>query len=248
MSAPTPIRVLGPQFAPSWHRPQFRYFAPVEGAEGKPNEDPKPDDDLGFPKDTPVEQMKPEEQAAYWKNQSKTQQKAREDAEKARKAYEAFGTPDELQSAKDAAEKARLDALGDSERALEEAKNAGRAEGIAQTANQHLASGVRGMLVAITKTADESFEDAVARVDAAIGFADLTKFIGDDGELDAAKVQTFAQSTGSAGGNGPQSGGNNWGDRFRHDHDGRVTPTPGSTGSVASMEQAAYDAMKPKTA
>lgn len=26
--------ILGPQFAPAWHRPWFRYIAPVDGAEG----------------------------------------------------------------------------------------------------------------------------------------------------------------------------------------------------------------------
>lgn len=30
---PNSPRILGPQFAPSWHRPQFRYIEPVPGAE-----------------------------------------------------------------------------------------------------------------------------------------------------------------------------------------------------------------------
>ena len=246
MSAHTPIRVLGPQFAPYWHRPQFRYFAPVDGGEGANNDTHNDGADLGFPKETPVEQMTPDQQAAYWKNQSKVQQSARETAERAKKAYEVFGTPEELQAARDAEEKARLDALGDNERAIEEAKAAGRAEGIAQSATKHLVSGVTGMLLALTKNADESFEDATARVNSMIGFADLTKFLGEDGELDAAKVQTFAQSIGSADSNGTQSGAA-WGQRFHSDHAGRIPPAPGATGSVASMEQAAYDAMKPKT-
>jgi hypothetical protein len=242
-----PIRVLGPQFAPAWHRPWFRYFAPVDGGEGANNDGKKDGDvDLGFPKETPVEQMTPEQQAAYWKNQSKVQQTARETAERGKKAYEVFGTPEELQAARDATERARLDALGDNERAIEEAKAAGRAEGVAQSATKHLVSGVTGMLLALTKNAAESFEDATARVNAAIGFADLTKFLGDDGELDAAKVQTFAQSIGPVDGDGTQSEAA-WGQRFQSDHADRVPPAPGATGSVASMEQAAYDAMKPKT-
>lgn len=38
-------RQLGPGFAPSWHRPHFRYFAPVEGegGNGVPKPEPTPD-------------------------------------------------------------------------------------------------------------------------------------------------------------------------------------------------------------
>lgn len=239
MSATTPIRVLGPQFAPSWHRPHFRYFAPVEGAEGKPNEDPKPDEsNLGFPKDTPVEQMKPEEQAAYWKNQSKTQQKAREDAEKAKTAYSKFGTVEELQSAADAAEAARVAALDDNQKAIEAAKAAAKAEALAEHGNKHLGTAVQAMLIALTKGATESFKDASARVAGAIEFADLTKFVGENGELDATKVQTYATSLGSV-----DSGTGSQGFQLFESMQRQSTPAPGGTGSVAAIEAAAYKQM-----
>ena len=245
MSAHTPARVLGPQFAPAWHRPWFRYIEPVPGAEAG-NKTPN-SEDLGFPKDTPVDDMTDAQQAAYWKNQSKTQQRAREDAEKGKKAYEKFGTVDELQSAVDAAEQARVAALDDNQKAIETARAEGKAEGAAESGGKHLAAAVTGMLIAHTKGAQESFEDASKRVSGAIEFADLTKFIGENGELDADKVQTFAQSIGSAGGDTGTSSAD-WGARHERDHANRMPPAPGATGSVASMEQAAYEAMTKKTA
>ncbi|WP_295105068.1 hypothetical protein [uncultured Microbacterium sp.] len=247
-----PIRVLGPQFAPAWHRPQFRYIEPVPGAEAGTQTPPTPgppapkDEDLGFPKDTPLDQMKPEEREAYWKNQSKVQQRIAEDEKKKTRAYEQFGSVQDLQNAATAAEQARQAALSDADRTLEQAKSAAKAEGFAEGTSKVLGSAVKGWLIALTKGANEAIDAATSRVEGAIEFTDLTKFIGDNGELDAAKVQTFAQSLGSADSNGSQSGAA-WGQRFTSDHAGRIPPAPGSTGSVASMEQAAYDAMKPKT-
>lgn len=239
MSAHKQIRVLGSQFAPYWHRPQFRYFAPVEGAEGATITDPPADEDLGFPKDTPVDQMTPDQKAAYWHNQTKVQQRAREDAEKKARAYEKFGKPEDLQAAADAAEQARLDALGDNDRAIEEAKATARAEALAESKNQNLDIAVKGMLIALTKGATESFEDATSRVEGAIEFADLTKFVGENGTLDAAKVQTFAKSIGSTDSGG--SAGEGFG--LFNAMQSQSLPTPGATGSVAAIEEAAYKQM-----
>ena len=109
-------------------------------------------------------------------------------------------------------------------------------------AGKHLAAAITGMLIAHVKGAQESFEDASKRVSGAIEFADLNKFVGDDGALDAAKVQTFAQSIGSTdgGGSGAQGGYDLLGSMQR-----QVAPAPGATGSVAQMEQAIYDRLNP---
>lgn len=238
-------RILGPQFAPSWHRPQFRYIDPVPGAEAGTPGDKSKDDDLGFPKDTPVDDMTPEQQAAYWKNQSKTQQKIAETEKKKSKAYEKFGTVEDLQSAADAAEQARLAALDDNEKAIEAARTAGKAEGAqeaSQGASKLLGAAITGMLIAHTKGAQETFEDARARVAGAIEFADLTKFVGENGDLDAEKVQTFAKSIGSADSGGNDSSGFDLLGAMQR----QTTPTPGGTGSVAAMEQQVYDRLKPK--
>ena len=241
MSALTPTRVLGPQFPPAWHRPWLRYFAPVEGEGGGGDGTPK-DDDLGFPKETPVDQMTPEQQAAYWKHQSKVQQKAREDAEKATSAYRKFGTPEELQSAHDAAEQKRQADLSEADRALEQAKAAAKAEGIAEAGARNLGPAITGWLVAHVKGANESIEDATARVAGAIAFADLTKFVGDNGELDAEKVQTFARSIGSADSGGDAAGGFTLFDAMQRQN----VPAPGSTGSVDALEQQTYDRLTSK--
>lgn len=248
--AVAPIRVLGPQFAPYWHRRQFRYLDPVPGAEagtppapGAPAPTPPPaTEDLGFPKDTPVEQMTPEQESAYWKNQSKVQQRAREDAEKAANAYKKFGTVDELQNAHDAAEQARQAALSEADRTLEQAKAAAKAEGLAEGGARHLAPAITGWLIAHVKGANESIEDATARVAGAIEFADLTKFVGENGDLDAAKVQTFAKSIGStdSGGTPPESF------QLFDAMQRQNVPAPGSTGSVDAMEKATYDRLTSK--
>lgn len=230
---------LGPLFAPAWHRPWLRFVDPVDGDNA--GGDPK-DDDLGFPKDTPVADMTPEQKAAYWHNQSKVQQRARETAEREASAYKKFGSVDDLQSAADAAEQARQAALSENDRALETARAEAKAEGAREAGGKYLAAAITGMLVAHTKGAQETFEDASARVAGAIEFADLTKFIGDNGELDAAKVQTFATSIGStdSGGTGSQ------GFQLFESMQRQTPPAPGSTGSVAQMEQAVYDRIKSK--
>lgn len=227
---------------PCTYMPRLRFVTAPDPTGGGDQSTPT-DDDLGFPKDTPVDDMTPEQKVAYWKNQSKTQQRAREDAERAVKAYEKFGTVDELQSAADAAEQARVAALSESERAAEAARVAAEAADEArQGSRQLLSAAVTGMLIAHTKGAQESFEDAQARVAGAIEFADLTKFVGEDGALDAAKVQTYAQSLGSkdSGGNAP--GGFDLLNAMQR----QSTPQQGGAGSVSALEQVAYDRMTNK--
>ncbi|MGF3056154.1 hypothetical protein [Microbacterium sp. YY-01] len=227
------------------HYPMLRFIetpADSGGGDGGGNED------LGFPKDTPTSEMTDEQKAAYWHNQSKVQQKAREAAERQVSAYQKFGSVEDLQSAADAAEQARLAALDDNERALETARQEARAEAEREANSRHLAAAVSGMLIARTISEGETFEDAQARIAGAIQFADLSKFVGDNGELDAEKIQTFAQSIGSAGSNNsPQNPNAAWGQVYNQIHDGRIQPQQGATGSVASYEQAAYEKKK-KTA
>lgn len=236
-------RTLGALTAPAWHRPWFRYVDPVDGAGAGT---PKPGDDggdLGFPKDTPTDQMTPEQKAAYWHHQSKVQQKKFEDADKKLGAYSKFGTVDELQAAADAAEQARRDGLDDNQRALEQARADAKAEGAREAGAKLLSAALTGMLIAHTKGAQESFEDASKRVAGAIEFADLTKFVGADGELDAEKVQTFAKSIGSADSDSTPAPS---GLTLAAVMQGQTLPPSGSTGSVAQMEQAAYDRLKSK--
>lgn len=229
---------------PCTYMPRLRFVTTPDPTGGGGDPTPK-DDDLGFPKDTPVDDMTTEQKLAYWKNQSKVQQRIAEDEKKKTKAYEKFGTVEELQGAADAAEQARLAALSESERAIEAARTAAKAEGAqeaAKSAQPLLGAAVKGMLIAHTKGAQESFEDAEARVAGAIQFADLTKFVGEDGTLDAAKVQTFAKSIGSTDSGGDASGGFDLLGAMQR----QSTPQQGGAGSVAALEQVAYDRLTNK--
>ncbi|MDR6868458.1 hypothetical protein J2Y69_003074 [Microbacterium resistens] len=74
-------RTLGPLSPPSWHRPWFRYLAPVEGAEAGPA---APAD----PADPPAQgdTVDPPADPTDWKSESrKWEQRAKENREKAEK-------------------------------------------------------------------------------------------------------------------------------------------------------------------
>lgn len=62
-------------------------------------------------------------------------------------------------------------------------------------------------IVALTKGVNESSEAAYARVRRALEFADVTKFEGENGDLDAGRIERFANALGGgvsapAGGSG----------------------------------------------
>ncbi len=223
---------------------------PVSGeAEFLPADEQLTDDEFlakrGFPRGVKREDLPVEQQLTSLRYEARKWQYLRENEKRAVAAYSKFGSVEDLQTAADAAETARLASLDDNEKAVEAAKAATRAEVLAETGTLHLDTAVKAMLIALTKGAEETFDDAQARVAGAIEFADITKFVGDNGTLDAAKVQTFAKSIGSAG-NGDVSNPTNaaWGAQYDRDHAGRLPPAPGATGSVAVMKQAALDRMK----
>lgn len=199
--------------------------APAAGADG----------DLGFPKDTPIDQMTPVQQAAYWRNQSKTQQKEAE-------AFRKLGlTPEQIKKLQDDTETARLAALDETQRAIEEARNAGKAEAEATASVKFLRPAIEGQIMGLTRAPGESIEDATARVRGALEFADLTKFVGDNGDLDADKIQTFAKSIGPTDSNGAQPQSDPLYDALsRHQE-----PTP-SSGSVDAWEKSTYDRLSTK--
>ncbi|WP_146067346.1 hypothetical protein [Arthrobacter sp. SX1312] len=78
------------------------------------------DTDTGFPANTSVKDMKPEEQSAYWRHQ----------ARKHEDRVKAYGdlTPEQARQLKKDIEDSRTKSLTEQERAVEEAKEAGRAE------------------------------------------------------------------------------------------------------------------------
>lgn len=223
---------------------------PVSGdAEFLPADEQLSDDEFlakrGFPRGVKREDLPVEQQLTSLRYEARKWQYLRDKDKSAVAAYSKFGSVDDLQSAADAAETARLASLDETGRAIEAAKAEGKAEAIAENGTKHLDTAVAGMLIALTKGAEETFDAAQARVAGAIEFADITKFVGENGTLDAAKVQTFAKSIGSAG-NGDVSTPTNaaWGAQYDRDHAGRIPPAAGATGSVKAMQQAALDQMK----
>lgn len=210
----------------------IRFFDGEHGASGNPPQEPKPGEqgsgDAGFPANTPLTEMTPEQQAAYWKNESKKHQKT---ADKWSKLgdYEAVS-----QSLTDA-EAARQSALTDQEKTVEDARKSGEQTGYSKARDSFAKPAVRAILVAQTRGHAESKEDAETRVDSILTALDVQAFIGDDGTLDAAKVETFAQSIAPKdGGAGSGGSGDPLADTLR-----RQTPTPqGQGGSIAALRAA----------
>lgn len=213
--------------------PPFLAFneTPVEpGTTPPPTE--KPGD--AFPKDTPVAEMTPEQQVAYWRHQSKTQQK---DAD----AFRKLGlTPEAIKKVLDDAEAARVAALGDQEKALDTARKEGQTAAVLTAQEKYLRPAIEGQVIGLTRTIGETPEDALTRVQGALQFVDVTKFLNDTGDLDAAKIQTFAQSIGPKDGNGESQS-----DPL-YDILSRQQAQQPSSGSVDQYEKAAYERLSKK--
>jgi hypothetical protein len=138
---------------------------------------------LGFPEKTRVEDMKPEQQAAYWRTESKKQQKAREEAErKLSQNNNGSGTVRDQQQT-------------GSDEAVTAAREAGRREAAKDAARATLeaALALRG------KSEEESSE--------LLGVIDPAAFLTSDGKTDAAKVTRYVDRVAPAGNSGGGTGG-----------------------------------------
>jgi len=166
--------------------------------------------DKGYPEGTPVEQMKPEQQAAYWKHH------ARKHEDRAK----AFGTltPEQLKELQDKAKKhdeleLELGTTADkaAAKAAQEAKDAARSEFEPDL--------IAARLDAAAARAGVSEEDLAKAVE----FYDPKKLLTADGKVDTDKVKAFIATIAPAKGTGtprlgPSGGGTG----------NRQTATPGS--------------------
>lgn len=169
-----------PVVALGW-RKDGRPIFPILG--GDPTNDPPTDPpadppaphtppaDKGFPEGTPVAEMSVEQQAAYWKFQSRRH-------EDRVKAYGDI-SPEKARESLSLAEQLRQAALSDQERAVEEAKAEARAAAIAENAPRLVAAEFRA--AAAGKLTD-------AQTQALVEDLDLTKYLTDKGEVDIEKV------------------------------------------------------------
>ncbi len=132
--------------------------------------------DKGYPADTAVADMKPEEQLAYWKFQAKKH-------ETAWKGKAGDLTPETVAALQKRI--ADMDAanLTDTEKALAEAKEAGRAEALAESGTKTIQTLIDARVVAVglDKTKDV---DTIETVNA----LDFTKFIDENNSVDAVRL------------------------------------------------------------
>ncbi|MBF4578951.1 hypothetical protein [Frigoribacterium sp. VKM Ac-2530] len=172
-----------PYYAIATSPSRLRFFAPVDndlgagaGAGAGGDGEAQKDSELGFPSNTAPKDMEPEQRAAYWQHRS------RQNEDRVR----AFGQLSPEQVAELQAERDRLVAAGqtDSEKAIEEAREAGRAE-------------VRSILAA--ERVKSAFTTALAgRVPDAGALLDLdrSKYVkGDQADADAIKAWVEEHST-----------------------------------------------------
>ena len=134
--------------------------------------------DLGFPANTPVAEMKFAEQVAYHKHQARRHEERNKDILK----ITGGKSGDELKA--DMAELARLRtaSLSDADKALEAAKNETRVATVSQMSADAAQVALEFALGHDPETNDQS---------ALIGSLDLSKLVTDDGKVDAAKVRAL---------------------------------------------------------
>lgn len=176
-----------------WSLP-FLFMTVTEGDEGSSSsegdgqqeqggvEDQQQERGLGFPENTPVAEMSADEKAAYWREQSKKQERIARDVQS------------ELKSVKDALEAQRQAQLSEDERKIEDAKNAARAEGESEATARFLSQIVTHEL----RHRGLSAETATATVEV----LDLSKLTNEDGSLNTDRLDALAATSGSRGGGG----------------------------------------------
>jgi hypothetical protein len=134
--------------------------------------------ETGFPAGTPLEQMSSDQREAYWKHQARKH-------EDRNKAYGSL-TPEQVTELR--AKAKRADEL-DLELGTTADKAAAKAadEAKTETRNQYQPALIQARLDAAAARAGVSEEDLAKAVE----FADITKFLTDDGQVDTDRVKAF---------------------------------------------------------
>lgn len=137
---------------------------------------PAPSNDKGFPENKPIAEMKPEEQAAYWKHQSRKH-------EERSRAFDGL-TPEALAELRDKAERhaaLERELMSDKDKAVAEARDAAKAEALAS---------VTPKLVAAEFKAAAAGRVEPDRLATILEPLDLSKFLSGD-VVDTDKVAAF---------------------------------------------------------
>lgn len=169
---------LGPQFAPAFHRPFLRYVEgePGGGDGGQQSKEP------AFPADTPVKEMTPEQQAAYW------QDKARKHEDRVKKYGDV--TPEKLAELQKERDELRTKGLTADEKAVEAAKEAGRTEIRQELAKERIRN-------ALEKALTGRVPDASALLD-----LDRSTLVKSDGTVDTDALKAWVEANSAAAGPG----------------------------------------------
>jgi hypothetical protein len=157
---------LGPQFPSPSYRPFLRYFDGEQGGGAGGSDDP------GFPKDTPVKDMTVEQQAAYWKHQSRRHEGR----------VNAYGnlTPEQVQALQQENQNLKQQSQSEADKAIEAAREEGRNE-VRPLLNRTLGS----------TALEKALQNRVPDAGALIGL-DPTQFVK-DGKVDADAIKTWVE-------------------------------------------------------
>lgn len=129
--------------------------------------------DKGFPDNTPVADMTAEQQAAYWKFHARKH----EERANARADYDA------VKAKADELDELKKSQMSDQDKAVQEAKDQARAETLAEVGGRMVDTHINAAVTANRITQDQA--------DVVLGSLDRSKFLTDDGDVDADKVEAL---------------------------------------------------------
>jgi hypothetical protein len=134
----------------------------------------------GFPEETPVAEMTAAEQAAYWKFYSRRHEGATKAAQE---------ELERLRPLADEAEKLRQAQLSEAEKAVEDARKAGLAEGEAAAASKWRKVAVKEAFLGVAVSAGLCGDDeGTAAVEELFGLIDPAALVTESGDVDRAKI------------------------------------------------------------
>lgn len=171
------------------NHPNDLYLMTVEdGDEGggstrgeTPREEPQ--EDKGFPTETAVADMTPEQQTAYWRDKAQKHERLWKEV-KASEGYKNAGAYKKVKAELDELKQATL---SDAERAVDAARSEGETAGEARAAQRYQ----RKIVAAELQLATGQSADALK-------YLDHTAFLTDAGEVDADKVTEYAELHGAS--------------------------------------------------
>ena len=136
--------------------------------------------DLGFPADTPVKEMTVEQRAAYYEHKSRKHEERNKELLKITGGK--FG--DDLRGDLDELAKLKKAALTDTEKAVDEAKSATRAETVKDVGVKAARAALE---IALDHDPDENDQSTL------LDTLDMSKLLTDDGSVDTAKVRAVVK-------------------------------------------------------